>query len=473
MFNIGMNTLKPFFVGFLLGILVLATGAGLFAKTMYDNTLDNYGDETTGVVSLLEEAKDPVFQKDYIITGLILSDDFNAFLEEGVETGLWTEDFLIQFAADYSLPILLGHYADLIGAIASTDQAKEIAQIVSKLMDILVKVKLQLQVMGPEIQDLIEMLHDPATKDKAIAQIKEKVLTILENAGALDVFANIINKLDVVKFKVKGTVESFERLFKELKDPELRAEFTAKLKSFIQAKIESLGLTDKVADIKANIAANLEGVKAGVIDSVDGLVDGLSDKKDAIIAAIASGKADIIAQIEIAIDTIINSIVDSIDISGIKGKLAEAIIAHKGDIVAAIKDVVLSNVNVDAINKIIDGITDITKVEDVENDNWMFIPALKAYDDSMNLFDLPSDVYKQLNLLEPVINVLTLDIVYTYTPDDGNILNGNKANMDITAINVGKEGDSKTTNVLKTPVNLGGIIADTVNGFLPVLNNNI
>lgn len=585
MFNISMSTLKPFFVGFLLGILVLAGGLGLFAKTKYDDTVSNYGDEASSLIELAEEAKDPLLQKDYVITGLILSDEFNEFLEEGVEEGRWTEDFLIQFGLDYSVPILLKNYADVIGAIATTDKAQEIAEIVSKAMDILIKVKLQLEVMGPEIQELITKLKDPELKDKAIEQIKEKLLTILENAGALDVLANIINKVDVIKFKVKGTVDSFMRLLDELKDPALKQELITKVKALVTEKLQSLGILDQVKafvnDIKGAIAAiDFSDIKAGAMDRVEiilsqvimSLESVIMQKIDEVIANVDfSGVRDqIIGKLltikdgiteELAIK--LNALIASINVSGIKDQIIAEIMAHKEEIIQslanqlnvnkdelinALVNLIAANINLDAINiaianieaiierledlaeqmpeiqdqineiiekfnnlidilnnidfaninatieaiieqidqifLIIDDIAGvlgdasviidaIVSAEDVENDNWDFIPALKAYDDSLNLINLPTSVYTKLNILEPIINILSLDIVYTYVPDDGNILNGNSATLDITAVNVAQEGSDKTVNVLDNVVNLGGIIADTVNGFLPILNENI
>ncbi len=633
MFNISMNTLKPFFVGFLLGILIIAGGIGIFAKTVYDDTVSDYGDEATTLVSFLEEAKDPALQKDYIITGLILSDDFNEFLEEGVEKGVWTEDFLIQFAGDYSLPILIGHYADVLGAVASTDKAKEIAEIVSKLMDMLVKVKLQLQVVGPEIQNLVQMLKDPELKDKALEQIKIKILTVLENAGVLDVLANIINKVDVIKYKVKGTVDSFMRLLDTLKDTDIRTELITKVKALISDKIAELGLTEKLANLKVGIISTIEEVlgakiseikpliieklaevsgktvaqvkqivaekladaKGSILSVILGLKDEalaqlvlalsavkedllikLADAKDDIMARlseviqeklanldiegkIAEIKATILANLSTVIGTLseeakaqlqllIQDLIASIDIDAIKATIINEALSHKDQIIDALVDYIAANINLDAINiaianieaiierlhdleeqmpeikdqieaiianfnNIIDILNNINfddinatieaiitqidaifatideiaqvlgdasavisvivNTEDVEGDNWMFIPALKAYDDSLKLINLPSDVYKKLNLLEPIINILTLDIVYTYVPDDGNVLNGNSATLDITAVNVGREGSDKSINVLDAPINLGGVIADTLSGFLPVFSDNI
>ncbi len=582
MFNISMSTLKPFFVGFLLGILVIAGGLGIFAKTVYDGTVNNYGDEATGLISLLEDAKDPVLQKDYVITGLILSDEFNEFLEQGVEEGRWTEDFLLQFAADYSLPILIKNYMDVIGLVASTDQAKEIAEMVSKLMDILVKVKLQLEVMAPEIQGLIAKLKDPDLKEKAIEQIKEKLLTILENAGALDVLANIINKVDVIKFKVKGTVESFMRLLDDLKDPNLKAELVSKVKTLVSEKLASLGILDTVKEliqnikdgidlstIKGNIIEKIEVVLSEVITQVEAVVQAkiqqvmanldLSGLKDQLVARLLELKDGITDELAVKL----SALIASLDISGLKDQLMAEIIAHKDEIIAAVlaqvgtnKDEIidalinlivanlnldaidqaieniqviigrledlaeqmpeiqdqinaiidnfnnlieiLNNINFDDINATIDAIIEqldaifatideiaqvlgdasavidiIVSAEDVEKDNWEFIPALKAYDDSLNLINLPTSLYAKLNMLEPIINILSLDIVYTYTPDDGNILNGNSATLDVTAVNVGKEGSDKYENILDGPINLGGMIADTVSGFLPIISDNI
>ncbi len=290
---LNLKTLKPFFVGFLLGVLVLGSGAGLFAKSLVDGAKTDYSDEATKLNNLASEAKDPLLQKDYVITGLILSDKFNEFLEEGVQEGLWTEDFLIQFGGDYSIPILLKNYSDIIVSLASTDKAKAVAKTVSKVADVVTKVKLQLELVGPKIVDLVQKLKDPNLKEDAIAQIKETVFTILQNAGVTGMIANILNKLHVFKFKVKDSLSSFERviakvketvgqlkeLIGQLKDPALKDKALAQIKEIVFNILQNMGITGFVA----NLLNKLEIFKFKVRDSLSSFERVIAKVKETIV----------------------------------------------------------------------------------------------------------------------------------------------------------------------------------------------
>ncbi len=810
---LNLKTFKPFFVGFLLGVLVLGSGAGLFAKSYVDGAKTDYSDEADKLSTLVDEAKDPLLQKDYVITGLILSDKFNEFLEEGVQEGLWTEEFLIQFGGDYSIPILLKNYADVIFAVASTDKAKAAAKTISKVADALTKVKLQLQLVGPKLVDLIEklkdpdlkadalaqiketvftilqnagitaaianilnklgvfkfkvqdtlgsfkrviakvkdslaefkelfaQLKDPALKEKALAQIKEKVFTILQNMGItaavanilnkleifkfkindtlasfkraaatvqdtlselkglvaqlkdpalkekalaqiksivfntlhnmgitaaianllnnLEVFkfkvrdtlhsfnrvienikelvtklkdpalkdevlaqikdkaftilqnagitaaiANLLNKLDVFKFKVQDTLESFKNVISALKDPALKAELVSKLKSLINSKLASLGIQAKIDEVmnqikeliakvknfdiegiktqitaivkdlinnklaslgiqakideimnqldelvakiknfdlgalKANIIASVEAILGGKLSEVqaaiqakiDEIISTIKDKLNPsaieamIMAFVASHSDELAAKISQFItanqdqikDAIINSIASHIDLSAIQVAIEninniierlqhleeqmpeikdqiEAIIDSFNNLIDILNSIDVNGIEesinaiVDQLDMIFDQIDQIAAVvgnasavigaimsqEDVEKDDWDFIPALKAYDDSLKAINLPKDLYTKLNVMEPVLNVLTLDIDYTYTEDDGNMMNGNSAELVIKHVNVGKESSTNSRDVIDGSITFGGVLAGTINGFLPVLNDNI
>lgn len=785
---LNLKTLKPFFVGFLLGVLVLGSGAGLFAKSFVDGAKTDYSDEATKLNNLASEAKDPLLQKDYVITGLILSDKFNEFLEEGVQEGLWTEDFLIQFGGDYSIPILLKNYSDIIVTLASTDKAKAVAKTVSKVADVVTKVKLQLELVGPKLVDLVQKLKDPNLKEDAIAQIKETVFTILQNAGVTGMIANILNKLHVFKFKVKDSLSSFERViakvketvgqlkeligqlkdpalkdkalaqikeivfnilqnmgitgfvanllnklevfkfkvrdslnsfehvfekikeliaklkdpalkdevlaqikanlftvlqnagitafianilnqigvlkfkvqdtlesFKQvisaLKDPALKAKVISEIKELINDKLASLGIKAKIDQIINQVKGlindiknvDIEGIKTHIVTIVKGLVIaklaslgiqekidqiisqfkelindikdfdidaikaqiativkelitdklaslGIQEKIDQIISqvkelinkitnfdieglkadiiasiqAILAGKvSDVQALIDAKIDELIAAIKDKLNPSAIEAMLVAFIASHSDAISAkisqfitenqdAIRDAIMNvimehidlgaiQVAIDNINNIIDrlekleeqmpeikaqieaiidsfnnlinilnsidvnGIEDtinsvvdqvdaifdqideiasvlgnasavigaIVSQEDVEKDDWDFIPALKAYDDSLKAVNLPKSLYTKLNVLEPIINVLTLDIDYTYTPDDGIMVNGNSAVLTINHVNVGKESSTNSRDVIDAPIEFGGVIAGTLSGFLPILNDNI
>ncbi len=693
-----LKTLKPFFVGFLLGILVLGSGAALFAKSYVDGAKTDYSDEVTKLSTVAEEAKEPLLQKDYVITGLILSDKFNEFLEEGVQEGLWTEDFLIQFGGDYSIPILLKNYADVIGAIATTDKAKAVAKTISKVADVVTKIKLQLELVGPKLQGLIEtlkdpdlkdealakikeilfnvlqnagvtalianvlnklgvfkfkvkdtinsfkrvlskvkvslsklkgliaqlkdpelkaralaqikemvfnLLHnmgitamianllnklevfkfkvrdsigsfkrvianvksliaklkDPALKDKVLAQVKAKLFTVLQNAGITAMIANVLNKIDVLKFKVKDTLESFKQVISALKDPALKAKVVAKVKALINAKLASLGIKAKLdqiiakintlintlinkvknfdlAELKANLTAQVKAllsgklgdVKAIITQKINDIVAAIKAKLnpaalEAMLMAFIASNSDVIkAKVSQVLaanqdkikEAIINAIAANIDLSAIQiaidninniidrlQKLEEQMPEIKGQIEAIIDSFnnlisILNNIDVNGIESTIDAVVEqidaifaqidaiagvlgdassvigaIMSQEDTDKDDWNFIPALKAYDNSLKIVNLPKSLYTKLNVLEPVLNVLTLDIDYTFTPDDGNIINGNKAKLVINHVNVGKESSTNSRDVIGAPIEFGGVIADTVNGFLPVLNNNI
>ncbi len=555
-FNIDKKTLQTFFVGFLLGILVLGTTAGVFAKTYIDKTKNNYVDEGTKIVNLVSDAKDPLLQKDYVITGLILSDEFNEFLEEGIQKGLWTEDFLAEFALDYSLPILLKNYSDVLSLVANTDQAKELSKTLSKIAELITKVKVQWQIYGPKIIDLVHKLKDPNLKTEALAALKETIWNFLADSGLLDVIANIANKLEIVSFKVKGTISSVKRfvndVLEQLKDPNLKAKILAQVKTVLSQKLTELGLTDKIDAIYSkieNVINLLSDIKTGKI-SQEQIIEFLTTK---FASQIATVKAEVIATLQQKLAEIKDSInLDEIKME-IKAEVVDYVVDHQSEIAAGILNALGNSLSINQddvqtitakidkiienlqklhesmpeikneINKIINALEKIKQIisqiesidfteiikqvtdqiqviknqinqiiekigdaevvinaiigeltqEDIEKDDWDFIVALKNWDKNLKVYDIPDKVYTKLNILEPVINILTLEIDYNYTPDDGNVFNGNSSHLEVNSVKVGIENKTETIELLKKPEIFDGIVASTIKGVLPVFADNI
>ncbi len=508
--EIGKKDLKTFFVGFLLGILVLGSGAGIFAQTFISNTKDNYSDEGSKVLALLNSSKEPALQKDYIITGLTLSDEFNEYLEEGVKKGIWTEEFLVQFASDYSIPILLKNYADVLNIVAQTDQAKELSEIINQLMGLIVKLKVQWQIYGPEIMNLINQLQNPNLKETALKKIKELIWNYLLDTGVLDIISTIANKLDIVKFKVHGTISSVKRFIKQvssmINDPELKAAVIAKIKTLLLEKAEQLGLKAKVVDvleqkiIDLKNSINLDKIS---LEIISGLKKYLEDHKSELIAGIVNTIKDSITisvadiqAIKDKIDQIISNLNELYEkMPEIKGEIAKIIQSFEKikDVVSQINDVdfeqivqsITSQIEIikTQINLIITKlgtaevvikaiINELVQV-DVEKDNWDFIVALKNWDSKFKLYDIPDSMYAKLNVYEPVINILTLDINYQFVADDGNIFNGDSSHLEIKQVTVGIENKTKKIDLLSEIKKFDGLVAKTINGILPVFTDNI
>ncbi len=555
-FNIDKKTLQTFFVGFLLGILVLGTTAGVFAKTYIDKTKNNYVDEGTKIVNLVSDAKDPLLQKDYVITGLILSDEFNEFLEEGIQKGLWTEDFLAEFALDYSLPILLKNYSDVLSLVANTDQAKELSKTLSKIAEIITKAKVQWQIYGPKIIDLVHKLKDPNLKTEALAALKEAIWNFLADSGLLEVIANIANKLEIVSFKVKGTISSVKRFVNEilekLKDPNLKAKILVQVKAVLSQKLTELGLADKIDAIYSkveNIINLLSDIKTGKISQKQ-IIEFLTTK---FASQIEAAKAKAVMAVQEKLAEIKESInLDEIKME-IKAEVVDYVVDHQSEIVAGILNALGNSLSINQddvqaitakidkiienlqklyesmpeikneINKIIKALEKIKQIigqiesidftevikqitdqvqeiknqinqiiekvgdaevvinaiiseltqEDIEKDDWDFIVALKNWDKNLKIYDIPDKIYTKLNILEPVINILTLEIDYNYTPDDGNVFNGNSSHLEINSVEVGVENKTQTIELLKKPEIFDGIVATTIKGVLPVFTDNI
>ncbi len=555
-FNIDKKTLQTFFVGFLLGILVLGTTAGVFAKTYIDKTKNNYVDEGTKIVNLVSDAKDPLLQKDYVITGLILSDEFNEFLEEGIQKGLWTEDFLAEFALDYSLPILLKNYSDVLSLVANTDQAKELSKTLSKIAEIITKAKVQWQIYGPKIIDLVHKLKDPNLKTEALAALKEAIWNFLADSGLLEVIANIANKLEIVSFKVKGTISSVKRFVNEilekLKDPTLKAKILVQVKAVLSQKLTELGLADKIDAIYSkveNIINLLSDIKTGKISQKQ-IIEFLTTK---FASQIEAAKAKAVMAVQEKLAEIKESInLDEIKME-IKAEVVDYVVDHQSEIVAGILNALGNSLSINQddvqaitakidkiienlqklyesmpeikneINKIIKALEKIKQIigqiesidftevikqitdqvqeiknqinqiiekvgdaevvinaiiseltqEDIEKDDWDFIVALKNWDKNLKIYDIPDKIYTKLNILEPVINILTLEIDYNYTPDDGNVFNGNSSHLEINSVEVGVENKTQTIELLKNPEIFDGIVATTIKGVLPVFTDNI
>lgn len=100
----------------------------------------NFGDDKTAVINTLDEMREPVFQTNYIITGLILSPDFQEFLDKGVINGWWTQDYLEQFLFDESLPILFNNYRFLLISLLTSDNVSNLVGQVNTVKSAIIQV---------------------------------------------------------------------------------------------------------------------------------------------------------------------------------------------------------------------------------------------------------------------------------------------------------------------------------------------
>lgn len=134
--------------GFFLGILCMSIGLTVFAKTTSVNVIEDaksvistkkkdYKDDIEIYSNVLEEITKPVFQTNYLLAGLTLSPEFQHFLEEKIEEGWWTEDYITQVLLDDLVPIYIDQYTATLKAILSVPQVQEIKYklnlLVSKL----------------------------------------------------------------------------------------------------------------------------------------------------------------------------------------------------------------------------------------------------------------------------------------------------------------------------------------------------
>ncbi len=254
-----MNFFKgsPFISGIIAGILGLVLIVALSVGSFVYFAKEDYGDELTNINTLLKETKDPVIQKDYIITGLIMSEEFMDYLDQGVEKGWWTEEFLVQFLIDYSIPIFNQHYQNLIGVLGQTDKATDLKVKLTNVLDKVKVLKAKFDTLDTNrIKNAVNKVTDLINQAKYISpSIKEKV-NGAKNKLALftsDQFQAEL-KADIrknIEASFDGTAQELEKFIEEIK-----ADAIDQINQIVQDLLNDI--QDQISDVINNILTNLD-----------------------------------------------------------------------------------------------------------------------------------------------------------------------------------------------------------------------
>ncbi len=175
----------------------------------------NFDDEYQEIAYILDESKEPVIQPNYLITGLIMSPDFQEYLDQGVQKGWWTEEFLEQFLIDEALPIFFTNYHVLFSAIIGSDGVQE-------TLDKLGIAKGKIQALGFTIQAKIGtvrgLLNSPtvnAIRGLDFNKINSDINALIAAINSIDTEAinDIINQLKAIDFdKIIATIEEIQEI---------------------------------------------------------------------------------------------------------------------------------------------------------------------------------------------------------------------------------------------------------------------
>lgn len=204
----------------------------------------NFGDDKKNITATINEMREPVFQTNYIITGLILSPDFQEFLDKGVVMGWWTKDYLEQFLFDESLPILFNNYRALMLAILTSDGA---TQLVDKLTTVQSTVQRVIANIRMQLYNL--------TQSQKVKSVKQMIQILKEDINTLQLKFNAI----------ENTLNNF--------DYQQISKLLVNVKQLINT-VETVGIDGIVGDILENVIAS---------DFVQSIIDNLALTADNLV----------------------------------------------------------------------------------------------------------------------------------------------------------------------------------------------
>lgn len=414
----------------------------------------NFDDEYQELSYILGQSAEPVIQPNYIITGLIMSPDFQEYLDEGVQNGWWTEEFLEEFLIDEALPIFFTNYHGLFSLILGSEPVQEVGEtltlVQSKVQDILFTVKIQLGRLNsflnsPTIGNIKRLVAD-------LEANKEKIAAVIQTLQGLDV-----ENINATIEKLQASLGQLEDVIATVKNLDVD-ELTANVESLIT------GLTSIVESVKNFDTDGLNEV-INNINEIKATIDGLD--KEQLAEDIAKLKA-IVATIQATdfseLIELLNNVIS----------LIESI--QNGEFDGVLGDLLESILNSDAIQNII-GDLQLT-VENIIKLLQFYFNKFVDYDHDYNFFE-PVTIAGQtidLSAYARILNVIDVEI-----PTDGFVYDNNGTpaklgddTLTITTAYVGFEIDGEpTTNVLSAPIVIEGSNAVLVKNFIPTLNAQV
>lgn len=452
------KTITTVIISVICTLLVVAGVAAIALPKVIDQAktaaVTNFDDEYQEIAYILDESFDPVIQPNYMITGLIMSPDFQEYLDQGVQNGWWTEEFLEQFLIDEALPIFFTNYHVLFSVLLGSDPVQEAGQkltiIKSKVQSIVLAIKGKIGVLSG-------LLNSPtvANLKAAIGTLeanKETILGLIATLQSLDV--DHIN--DVVS-QLKGGLAELQDVIDTLK------------------AIDFSNIKETLANVEDNLGsvlATLEDVIAKVqaIDT-DSIEQTIATLKDVVAQLQAIDKDELQVTIEkltAVIETIKGLDFDAIEELVVNLKALIEKIENEG--FAGILQDVLSNVlESDAIQNIL------SQLGGLESTLENLLKVLNIYITKFVDFDSDYNFFEPITIGDKVVDLSDyarlLNVVDVYIPEDGYAYDngGTPAKpgddtVTITKLYLGFEIDGQaTTNVLSGPVTITGSNAFALN----------
>ncbi len=452
------KTITTVIISVICTLLVVAGVAAVALPKVIDQAktaaVTNFDDEYQEIAYILDESFDPVIQTNYMITGLIMSPDFQEYLDQGVQNGWWTEEFLEQFLIDEALPIFFTNYHVLFSVLLGSDPVQDAGQkltiIKSKVQSIVLAIKGKIGVLSG-------LLNSPtvANLKAAIGTLqanKETILGLIATLQSLDV--DHIN--DVVS-QLKGGLAELQDVIDTLK------------------AIDFSNIKETLANVEDNlgsVVATLEDVIAKVqaIDT-DSIEQTIATLKDVVAQLQAIDKDELQATIEkltAVIETIKGLDFDAIEELVVNLKALIEKIENEG-FDGILQDVLSNVLESDAIQNIL------SQLGGLESTLENLLKVLNIYITKFVDFDSDYNFFEPITIGEKVVDLSDyarlLNVVDVYIPEDGYAYDngGTPAKpgddtVTITKLYLGFEIDGQaTTNVLSGPVTITGSNAFALN----------
>ncbi len=414
----------------------------------------NFSDEYDELSYILGQSAEPVIQPNYIITGLIMSPDFQEYLDEGVQNGWWTEEFLEEFLIDEALPIFFTNYHVLFSVILGSEPVQGVGEkltlVQAKVQDILFAVKGQ-------VGKISAFLNSPTIGNiKALIgnleANKDKLIGVIQTLQGLD-----IENINSIVSKLKDSLAQLEDVISAIKDLDID-----KLTSNVESLVE--GLTSVIDAIQ-----NLD------TDSLNDVIETLKDVKATIDGLDKDKLAEDVAKLKAIIETIkATDFSELIELVNNVLDLIEKI--QNGEFDGILGDVLENILNSDVIQNII-GDLQLT-VENIIKLLQIYFSKFVDYDHDYNFFEPITIAGKTVDLSDyaRILNVIDVEIPtdgYVYD-NNGTAVNLGDDTLTINTVYVGFEIDGEpTTNVLSGPIVIEGSNAIVVKNFIPTLNAQV
>lgn len=426
----------------------------------------NYEDEYSELAYILDESKGAVIQPNYIITGLIMSPDFQEYLDEGVQNGWWTEEFLEQFLIDEALPIFFTNYHVLFSVILGSEPVQGAGE---KVTLIKAKVEQILYAIKGQVGRLSNILNSGAISD-----IKSLVATLQANkdkiAGVISTLQGLdIDNINSIISQLQSSLGQLEEVISAVKNLDIES-----LTSSVENLVE--GLTSVITAIQNLDTESLEDVIATLKD-IKATVDGLDkeqlaetiEKVKAIVETIQNTDFSELIELVNKVVSLVESIQNG-EFDGLLGDILENIVSSD-----AIQDI-LNNLELTVSNIIKLLQIYFTKFVDIEYDynfnNPVTIPIvgevdLSAYARILNVIDveIPEDAFVYDNNGTAKLGDDTLTINAAYVGFEIDTVGDESITVSI------EEGH--VVNVLSEPIVITGANASIIKNFIPTINNQI